>query len=441
MIQTDVCIIGAGPGGSTAALHLAKAGVECILLDKAVFPRDKICGDALSGKVMSELRRIEDTLVFGLHEHTEALPSRGIHFIAPNEQWLSIPFAEVRGQNLENSISQNTQTPLSFGEGSGVRSNSEIRIPNSELSPGYLMRRIDFDDFLIGQVRQASAIDFREGEEVTTYERQPSGWQLTTATGQTIRARLLIVANGAQSNFTRHVAGITQEPQHFCAGLRAYYEGVENLDTNGFIELHFLTPFLPGYFWIFPLTNGFANVGVGMLSEAVSKRKINLKNSMLELIKTHPTLQTRFAKARLVGDIRGYGLPLGSKRRPLSGDGYLLVGDAGHLIDPFTGEGISNAMISGRWAAHQTVAGLQAGDLSADFLRGYDQAVYRRLGNELKISTRLQQLLAYPSLFNTVVKRANRNPALKQLLSSMFNDLDLRSALRNPAFYAKLFFT
>ncbi len=406
MDTPQVGIIGAGPGGSTAALHLAKAGIKSILLDKAVFPRDKICGDALSGKVVSELRRIDESLVAAIHQHADALPSRGIHFIAPNEQWLSIPFT--------------SQQP--------------------EFSPGYLMRRMDFDAFLIERIRQTPLIDFREGEEVTQYQRTATGWQLHTHSGKTLDVPLLIVANGAQSNFTRHIAKIEQEPKHFCAGLRAYYTGVADLDANGFIELHFLKPFLPGYFWIFPLTNGGANVGVGMLSEAVSQRKINLKNSMLELIKTHPSLNKRFAQAQLVGSIQGYGLPLGSKRRNLSGEGYLLVGDAGHLIDPFTGEGISNAMISGRWAADQAVKSLQNQDFTAKALAGYNYAVYRRLGNELRISTRLQQLLAYPALFNMVVKRANRNPALKQVLSSMFNDLDLRDELRNPGFYARLLF-
>jgi len=417
MDQTDVCIIGAGPGGSTAALHLAKAGINCTLLDKAVFPRDKICGDALSGKVVSELRRIDENLLPALHKNTQALPSGGIHFIAPNEQWLSIPFTSTGSATTHLSLPD-----------------------EQESAPGYLMRRVDFDSFLTDQVQQSACIDFRQATEVTDYQKTEYGWQLTTNQRTTLQTRLLIVANGAQSNFTRHVAGISQEPRHYCAGLRAYYQGVEGLDANGFIELHFLKPFLPGYFWIFPLANGAANVGVGMLSEAVSQRKIHLKNSMLDLIKTHPTLRHRFVNARLTGDIRGYGLPLGSKRHQLSGDGYLLTGDAGHLIDPFTGEGISNAMISGRWAAHQAVKSLGAGDYSARFLAGYDFAVYRRLGSELKISTRLQQLLAYPALFNMVVNRANRNPALKQLLSSMFNDIDLRTSLRNPAFYAKLLF-
>ena len=412
MKQTDVCIIGAGPGGATAALHLAKSGVPCVLLDKAAFPRDKICGDALSGKVINELKRIDGSLLPQLHTQATAIGSGGIHFIAPNEKWLTIPF----------------------------HPESEKFPSETVFHPGYLMKRLDFDDFLIGKVRENAQIDLREGEEVTGYQRIDGGWELTT-NRQTLRAKLLIIANGAQSNFTRHVAGIVQEPGHFCAGLRAYYQGVAGLDANGFIELHFLKDFLPGYFWIFPLAGGHANVGVGMLSSAISRKRVNLKNSMLEIIQTHPVLRQRFANARLVGNIKGYGLPLGSKKRPLSGDNYMLTGDAAHLIDPFTGEGISNAMISGRWAADQVVKCLAANDFSAAFMRQYDAAVYRRLGRELQISRRMQQLLRYPSLFNLVVSRANRNPALQQLLSAMFMDMDLRAALKKPSFYARLLFS
>jgi geranylgeranyl reductase family protein len=410
MQEADVCILGAGPGGSTAALHLANKGISSVLLDKAVFPRDKVCGDALSGKVVSELKRINPRLVAKLDASAIQLPSWGIHFIAPNLHRLSIPFK--------------------------YRYNK-----TSDQTPGYLSRRVDFDNFLVEEVRQRSEIDFREGVEINRFERQNNRITLISAQGHPLLStRLLIVANGAQSAFTRHVAGIRMEPEHHCAGLRAYYEGVEGLDKDGFIELHFFRNFLPGYFWIFPLPNGFANVGVGILSESISRRRVNLKKEMLHMIATHPQLRTRFAGARLQGDILGYGLPLGSRKRPLSGENFLLVGDAASLIDPFSGEGISNAMISGRWAAEQAEKSLQSGNFSASFLGHYDTSVYNRLGKELSLSRRMQQMLRYPWLFNLVANRAARNPTLAETLSCMFLDLDLRQRLKQPSFYFKLLF-
>jgi flavin-dependent dehydrogenase len=116
----------------------------------------------------------------------------------------------------------------------------------------------------------------------------------------------------------------------------------------------------------------------------------------------------------------------------------MLVGDAAHLVDPFSGEGISNAMISGRWAADQAAKCLRTGDFSARCLKGYDASVYRRLGRELQLSYRMQQLLNFPWLFNAVARKAACNPAFAELLSCMFNDLDVRGQLKKPAFYLKL---
>jgi flavin-dependent dehydrogenase len=150
----------------------------------------------------------------------------------------------------------------------------------------------------------------------------------------------------------------------------------------------------------------------------------------------HPQLKDRFAGTqRLEGGVQGMGLPLASKRRKLSGDGYLLVGDAGHLIDPFTGEGISHAMISGVHAADVAADLLARGTGDAGDEKQYDARVWRRLGQELAISTRLQQLANQAWLFDFVVDRANSNPALADTISSMFTDLDLRERLKRPGFY------
>jgi flavin-dependent dehydrogenase len=157
---------------------------------------------------------------------------------------------------------------------------------------------------------------------------------------------------------------------------------------------------------------------------------------MTQLLSEHPQLKERFASAQREGPIQGMGLPLASKRWPISGEGYLLVGDAAHLIDPFTGEGISHAMISGVHAADVAAVHLSAGSA----LNEYDARVWKRLGKELAISTRLQQLADRPWLFNFVVGRAVRNPAIADTISSMFNDLNVREQLKRPGFYLRLFF-
>ena len=177
-----------------------------------------------------------------------------------------------------------------------------------------------------------------------------------------------------------------------------------------------------------------------MLSKTVAAKKINLRQRLDEILATHPALAPRFAGAQRLGPVRGFGLPLGSKRRALSGAGYFLLGDAGSLIDPFSGEGISHAMVSGRHAAIWAAEAVRNKDFSPEFLKSYDKAVYNRLGQELRLSRVMQRLLNFPSLFNIVANRAVKNATLAETLSMMFMDLDLRERLRQPSFYFKLLF-
>lgn len=402
---TDVLIVGGGPGGCTAALQLARHGVRSMLVEKAVFPRDKVCGDALSGKVMRVLGRIDPNLVERVNADAHRMASWGVTFVAPGGRSLRVPFSRHTG----------------VGE-----------------APGAILPRRAFDAVLFDAVKRHSAVQMLEATAAKQYTRTADGWTIALEGGRSVRCRLVLAADGANSHFARHVAGLPMEPRHHAAGVRAYYRGITGLDPDGFIELHFLKELLPGYLWIFPLPGGRANVGLGLRSDHVRTRRLDLKAELERLVTTHPTLRHRFANAAAEGPVQGMGLPLASKRHPLSGEGYLLIGDAGHLIDPFTGEGISHAMISGAHAADVAHEALREGRTDPAFLRTYDARVWKRLGQELSISTRLQDLAHQAWLFDFVVKRANRNPALADTISSMFTDLDLRARLRKPGFYMDL---
>ena len=401
-LHSGVCVLGGGPGGSTAALRLSQLGIPCIVVEKGRFPRDKVCGDALSGKVMRSLERLDPALAAQVKAHGQGMPSWGVTFVAPSGRALRVPFSRTTG----------------LGE-----------------APGVILPRLQFDALLFEHARSAPHVRVLEGCAAERFTRTAAGWCVDLHGGGQEYCRLLIDASGANSSFARHVAGLPMEPRHHAAGVRAYYSGVRDLDPQGFIELHFLKELLPGYLWVFPLPNGRANVGLGLRSDVVRKRRTDLKALMHQVLTTHPSFKERFANASLDGPVQGMGLPLASKRHPLSGDGYLLVGDAGHLIDPFTGEGISHAMISGVHAAEVAADMLQRGVSTANEAKQYDARVWRRLGKELAISTRLQQLAHKPWLFNFVVDRANKNPALADTISSMFTDLDLRERLKKPGFY------
>jgi geranylgeranyl reductase family protein len=414
ILNTDVLILGAGPGGAATALFLAKENIPCIVVDKAVFPRDKICGDALSGKVVEILNRYDRSFVEKLSLDPIQLNCWGVTFVAPNLEELSIPFRNKPKKTDEKR----------------------------EIAPGFITKRYDFDHFMVNEVKKHAGVNLMEGVEIDQFEKTPEGFTCSDKSGKyIIHAKLVIDGSGAHSQFAKKIGKLEVEKEHHCAGLRVYYKGVTGIKEGNYIELHFLKDFLPGYFWIFPLADGQCNVGVGMRSDYVGKKRINLKTELNNIIQKYPQLSERFKNAEPVDDIRGYGLPLGSKKRAISGDNYMLIGDAASLIDPFTGEGIGNAILSGYTAAQQAKEAIESKNFSGTALKKYDEAIYRRLGDELSLSYRMQKLVKYPWLFNFVVRKANRNKVLRETIMVMFEDIDIRDRLRKPSFYFKLLFS
>ncbi|MBC8047752.1 MAG: FAD-dependent monooxygenase, partial [Fimbriimonadaceae bacterium] len=297
-IHTDIFILGAGPGGATAALFLAKENIPCVLADKAIFPRDKICGDALSGKVVEIFNRYDEKFIERLSLDPIQLNCWGVEFVAPNLESLKVPFK------------------INHAEHNAIR----------KQAPGFIAKRIDFDNFLIDEVKKQKYIRLYEGCDIDKVERASTGFILYSKNKEIVfHAKLVIAANGAHSDFAKEIGGIEVERKHYCAGIRAYYKNVSGMKEGNYIELHFLKDFLPGYFWIFPLPNGEVNIGLGMRSDYVSKKKIDLKKKLTEVIEKYPQLKERFKDAEPTDKIRGYGLPLGSKKRKLSGDNYMLV--------------------------------------------------------------------------------------------------------------------
>ncbi len=410
-LKTDIAIIGAGPAGVSTALFLAKKGVSHLLFDKAGFPRDKVCGDGLSGKTIGLFNELNPNLVQQMSAEPEHfLPSWGVSFIAPNGKGIELPFKKDM---------------------------SELKH-----APGFTSRRIDFDDFLLKQINpqftnlqlETEVLQIKKVQEGLELKLNHQGKRLTCLT------KVIVGAGGTASLTARKLAKQKVQPQHLFAGLRVYYKNISEMHPQNFIELHFIPEALPGYLWIFPLPNNQANVGIGILSKDIKDKHIHLKTLLQKAIKTNPVLVRRFKDAEAVSSTAGWRLPLGSIKRPLSGERYLLTGDAAALIDPFTGEGIGNAILSGKFAAKILAEAVQKNDFSAAALKEYDRLLYHDLWSELQISYNIQRLVRFPALFNFVINRVHNNSRLMETFSSMFNDVDMRAKLRSPLFYFRLLF-
>lgn len=407
MRKTDVCVVGAGPAGTITALFLAKKGIPSLLVDKDVFPRDKICGDGISGWVLSVLGTLDKDLLLRLNQQPFLLHSRGIRVVAPNQRSLDLPFIDT------NSISQ-------------------------DIPPGYICKRMDFDNFLLEEVRNQPLITLYENTEIIESSHHDDGVVLTTGTAEEIKAEVAVYANGANSIFMKDPGGFHKDKRTTMTGLKAYYKGIKGFHEENYVELHFLKDILPGYFWIFPLPGGLANVGIGLDQHRISRKKINLKKEMLNAIETNPYLRERFRDAEQISTIQAYNLPLWNGKRRISGDRFMLAGDTASLIDPVTGEGIGHAALCGMFAADQAERALKTKDFSAKSMEQYDKDIYNKIGKELSISNNILKFIRHAWLFNGVVNRALNSKSLQEQLIRAMTDIEARKKLKDPWLYIKV---
>lgn len=402
MQKTEIVIIGAGPAGSACALLLADAGKEVVLLDKAAFPRDKICGDALSPDVINQLVKIRPSLRERFDQQTDRQRITGLRMIAPNKE----EFVLYLNQNQEKNIE------------------------------GFVMPRMEFDRTLNEEVRIHPKIKLIENCKVDKVTVVADGVQLETSEGE-FHALSIVGADGAHSIVAKQLAGFEMDRNHYCAALRVYYDNVEWDQPKDLIELHFLPEVSPGYLWIFPMEGNKANVGIGMLSKHVAEKNVNLRSELDKALKSHPSISPRFRNAKARESVKGFGIPLGSKKFPISGNRFLLVGDAASLVDPMTGEGVGNALRSGRFAAEHLLEALKINRFDAAYNKAYDRRIYKAMWSEFRISRAFQKFFTNPRRVNWLTGFLNRNKKLHQKMNKWFLEDHLMTHWNKPSFYFK----
>jgi geranylgeranyl reductase family protein len=374
----DVIICGAGPAGSTCALALANSGLTVAVIEKNNFPRDKVCGDAVAAYVPKVLATIDGSLTKSLEDFTEKVNVNTCRLVAPNQKAFDLHFSQT----------------------------------------GFISRRIDWDNFLFEKASEQTNITFFLNHTVTDVTITSEG--VTAVAGNTtFKGKIVIGCDGAHSVVNRKITGTRPDLNHHCGAVRAYYSNVSGIPDHTF-EIHLVNDILPGYFWIFPVKNNLANVGLGVLSAVISKRRMDLRSCFQKIVEEIPYISSRFQNAERIGKIEGFGLPLGSRKVPMSGDRFMLCGDAASLIDPLSGEGIGQAIVSGRYAGWQAIKCFRENNFSAAYMKQYDADVYRKFWSRHRKNHLLQRLMNNEWLLNGVFNAALKSRLIKNVVSKSF---------------------
>ncbi len=353
-LSSTICIIGAGPAGAATSIFLSKKGIEHIIVDAAVFPRDKTCGDGLDLKTLRMLNHIDRDII-------------------PNE--------------LLNNEHFTVSSGVRFISKKGVNSDFVYKQPKGQEDrfPFLVAKRFHFDNFLIGKIDRKTA-DFRQGTKVKTITKEEDNWKLLAEDKDgdvEITCQMLIGADGDHSTVLRYLGDRKINRRHYFSTVRQYWKGIEGIHEKNLLEVYSPNDIPWSYFWIFPLANGEANVGYGMTSEYASKRNINIRESFKQLLANDPALAHRFKNAEPCQEIYGCGIPAASLKRKVVGDGWLLVGDAASIASPTTAEGIGTGMMTGYIAARFMEKALKEKSFSEATLANYSREIFKRMEGEI----------------------------------------------------------
>jgi len=382
----DVIVVGAGPAGAAVASFLRERGRDVLVLDAARFPRDKVCGEAVSPRAWPILEEM------GAADAVRA----------------ERPFA-LRGMILTSS--------------DGTR--FEGRYPGAQ-APGFALRRLALDAVLVSRARELGACVL-EGTRVSgvlggllSASGRVEGVTMTCPDGSSaeVRARVVVGADGRDGVVARALAlRIGHRMRRFA--VRGHWDGVLGLTDSG--EMHVARG---GYCGLAPLSASRANVafvldrhemlGAGGDVEGFHRR---------EIARRWPHLAERLSRATLLEPPRAIG-PLAVRARALWAPGAVLVGDAAGFYDPFTGEGITLALHSARLAARAIDRALDTTTAAgADLaLREYARTRHADTRDKFRFNHLLQLAVGWPEAGNRVARRLARRPDLADRLVGIAGD-------------------
>jgi len=371
--SVETLIVGAGPAGTTAATMLARAGREVLLIDKATFPRDKCCGDGLTALALRELEGI------GFDPGTVA-------------SWRVVDDVIIRSPSGK-------ERRYSLPEG-----------------PGYhaaVARRLDLDSALVDlSVRAGSTLE--QGVALTAVTPTGNGVSAEVEGLGTIEARHLIAADGMWSPVRKALGLQVEGYRGEWHAFRQYFENVSPRAGNELI-VWFEKDLLPGYAWSFPLADGRANIGFGI--QRGGRHAVGAMKELWPDLLNRPHIRDVLGPdARPEDPHKAWPIPARVGRVPLTGPHTMFVGDAAAVTDPMTGEGIGQALLSGRLAAEAILR-------SDDPVSTYERDARRELVADDRMARVLIPMLGRPAIARGALKLTGATPWTRRNFARwMFED-------------------
>ena len=363
MASVAVVVVGGGPSGSAAAIVLARAGRDVVLVDKATFPRDKCCGDGLTAAALRELEWL------GLRP--ESVPD-----------WQVVDQAWVRGPS-----GRTVEFPMPADRGQYA-----VCAPRAQLDAALL------------DVARAEGVKVHDGHALTGAREVDGALELDVDGLGTLATRFAIGADGMWSPLRKALGVASPGYLGEWHAFRQYFSGVGPAADG--LWVWFEPDLLPGYAWSFPLPGGRANVGFG-IHRGAGIATHDMKRMWPEILARPHIREVLGDGAQPEGIHKAWPIPARVDDTPLTAGGgrALLVGDAACATDPMTGEGIAQALLSGRWAAEAIIAGTGGGD-EAGVAAAYEKAVRRGLFADHRMSMRLSRTLSHRRGVNAALRLA-----------------------------------
>ena len=400
-----VIVVGGGPAGSSTAFFLARAGVDVTLLDRAQFPRDKVCSEYLSPQASRILASMD---ALGDIEATGPARLSGMRVHAPNG-------ATIHGE---------------FVAQHGFKGYSD---------KGLAVRRTILDEILLDRARRAG-VNVEEGVRVVDVMRNSRGGVTGVITagpngGQNERPATLVVgADGLRSVIGRRLGLIRPSRWPRRIALVAHYSGVEGVSDFG--EMHVGRD---GYCGVANVGNDLTNVAVVVPVSRAAEVAIDRTEFLESWIAERPPIAARFASATRVTPVRATG-PFASSARRAWVPGAALVGDAAEFYDPFTGEGIYTALRGG-----EILAGLIADALAEDkdlvqALREYERERRAEFSGKWLVERLVGTAIAFPPLMNRAANVLSRRRDMADLLVGVVGDFVPAREVLRPGYLLSLLF-